>query len=205
MSVFTNLRTDILKMYEYKETISQLDLQVPDNIEVQLDNLPLGYPYMPRLCERQGHFLLWLGKKEEDIELYNLAQKTIGGEMWIQPKTPNTFIKGVGMFHIYEDHIVCGSMKYAGYLNSKDATYRRKLLRTMWCETINIFENKDIICPSGTYFDYIHLTINQMTTQKEPYHYQIMTQFGFKKDDSGDYWIRRKESKTGKDWIGLWR
>ncbi len=192
-------------MYEYKETISQLDLQVPDNIEVQLDNLPLGYPYMPRLCERQGHFLLWLGKKEEDIELYNLAQKTIGEEMWIQPKTPNTFIKGVGMFHIYEDHIVCGSMKYAFYLNSKDATYRRKLLRTMWCETINIFENKDIICPSGTYFDYIHLTINQMTTQKEPYHYQIMTQFGFKKDDSGDYWIRRKESKTGKDWIGLWR
>ena len=59
MSVFTNLRTDILKMYEYKETISQLDLKVSDNIEVQLDNFPVQRPYMPRLCERQGHFLLW--------------------------------------------------------------------------------------------------------------------------------------------------
>jgi len=189
-------------MYEYKETISQLDLQVPDNIEVQLDNLPLGYPYMPRLCERQGHFLLWLGKKEEDIELYNLAQKTIGEEMWIQPKTPNTFIKGVGMFHIYEDHIVCGSMKYAGYLNSKDATYRRKLLRTMWCETINIFKDKDIMCPSGTFFNWVHLSLNQMTVQKEPYHREIMQQFGFKRDE--DYWVRDKKSKTGLDWIKLY-
>ena len=71
-------------------------------------------------------------------------------------------------------------------------------------ELIFTVDDKDIICPSGTYLDYVHLTMNQMSAQKEPYHYQIMTQFGFKKDDSGDYWIRNKESQTGLNWIGLW-
>ena len=36
-------------------------------------------------------------------------------------------------------------MKYAGYMKRKDATYRRRLIRTM-CETINLFKDKDIIC-----------------------------------------------------------
>ena len=31
---------------------------------------------------------------------------------------------------------------------------RRHLLRTMWCETINIFKDKDIMCPSGTFFNW---------------------------------------------------
>lgn len=202
MSVFTNLRTDILKMYEYKEIISQLDIKVPSHIEVQLDNLPLEKPYMPRIDGRQAHMFLWLGKKEDDIETYNLAENSRGEIMWVDNKTPNTYIKGVGMFHIYDDYVVVGSLKYAGYLQRKTPADRRHLLRTMWCETINIFKDKDIMCPSGTFFNWVHLSLNQMTVQKEPYHREIMQQFGFKRDE--DYWVRNKESKTGLDWIKLY-
>lgn len=202
MSVFTNLRTDILKMYEYKETISQLDLKVPSHIEVQLDNLPLDKPYMPRIDGRQAHMFLWLGKKEDDIETYNLAENCKSEIMWVDNKTPNTYIKGVGMFHIYDDYVVVGSLKYAGYLQRKTPADRRHLLRTMWCETINIFKDKDIMCPSGTFFNWVHLSLNQMTVQKEPYHREIMQQFGFKRDE--DYWVRDKKSKTGLDWIKLY-
>ncbi len=202
MSVFTNLRTDILKMYEYKEIISQLDIKVPSHIEVQLDNLPLEKPYMPRIDGRQAHMFLWLGKKEDDIETYNLAENCKSEIMWVDNKTPNTYIKGVGMFHIYDDYVVVGSLKYAGYLQRKTPADRRHLLRTMWCETINIFKDKDIMCPSGTFFNWVHLSLNQMTVQKEPYHREIMQQFGFKRDE--DYWVRDKKSKTGLDWIKLY-
>mgnify|MGYP005748180589 FL=1 len=202
MSVFTNLRTDILKMYEYKETISQLDLKVPSHIEVQLDNLPLEKPYMPRIDGRQAHMFLWLGKKEDDIETYNLAENCKSEIMWVDNRTPNTYIKGVGAFHIYDDYVVVGSLKYAGYLQRKTPADRRHLIRTMWCETINIFKDKDIMCPSGTFFNWVHLSLNQMTVQKEPYHREIMQQFGFKRDE--DYWIRDKKSNTGLDWIKLY-
>jgi len=189
-------------MYEYKETISQLDLKVPSHIEVQLDNLPLEKPYMPRIDGRQAHMFLWLGKKEDDIETYNLAENCKSEIMWVDNKTPNTYIKGVGMFHIYDDYVVVGSLKYAGYLQRKTPADRRHLLRTMWCETINIFKDKDIMCPSGTFFNWVHLSLNQMTVQKEPYHREIMQQFGFKRDE--DYWVRDKKSKTGLDWIKLY-
>ena len=189
-------------MYEYKEIISQLDIKVPSHIEVQLDNLPLEKPYMPRIDGRQAHMFLWLGKKEDDIETYNLAENCKSEIMWVDNKTPNTYIKGVGMFHIYDDYVVVGSLKYAGYLQRKTPADRRHLLRTMWCETINIFKDKDIMCPSGTFFNWVHLSLNQMTVQKEPYHREIMHQFGFKRDE--DYWIRDKKSKTGLDWIKLY-
>ena len=189
-------------MYEYKEIISQLDIKVPSHIEVQLDNLPLDKPYMPRIDSRQAHMFLWLGKKEDDIETYNLAENSRGEIMWVDNKTPNTYIKGVGMFHIYDDYVVVGSLKYAGYLQRKTPADRRHLIRTMWCETINIFKDKDIMCPSGTFFNWVHLSLNQMTVQKEPYHREIMHQFGFKRDE--DYWIRDKKSKTGLDWIKLY-
>ena len=189
-------------MYEYKEIISQLDIKVPNHIEVQLDNLPLEKPYMPRIDGRQAHMFLWLGKKEDDIETYNLAENSRGEIMWVDNKTPNTYIKGVGMFRIYDDYVVVGSLKYAGYLQRKTPADRRHLLRTMWCETINIFKDKDIMCPSGTFFNWVHLSLNQMTVQKEPYHREIMQQFGFKRDE--DYWVRNKESKTGLDWIKLY-
>ena len=51
--------------------------------------------------------------------------------MWVDNKTPNTYIKGVGMFHIYDDYVVVGSLKYAGIYKEKQPD-RRHLLRTMW-------------------------------------------------------------------------
>ena len=62
-------------MYEYKETISQLDIKVPSHIEVQLDNLPLEKPYMPRIDGRQAHMFLWLVKKKMTLKLITLSRK----------------------------------------------------------------------------------------------------------------------------------
>ena len=77
MNVFTNLRTDILKMYDYSETISQTNLpyNFPKHIEVQLDNFPVEKPYLPRIDGRQAHMFLWLGKKEEDGDYMRLHKR----------------------------------------------------------------------------------------------------------------------------------
>ena len=50
--------------------------------------------------------------------------------MWVDNKTPNTYIKGVGAFHIYDDYVVVGSLKYA-VIYKENATDRRHLIRTM--------------------------------------------------------------------------
>ena len=196
-------------MYEYKETLSQPDISKlkinNTDIEIQLDEFPIQRPFIPRIDGRQAHLFLWLGKKEDDIETYNLAEKNIGEKMWVHNKTPNTFIKGVGMFHIYDEYVIVGSLKYPGYMRSKSPVERRRLIRTMWCETINIFKGRRILCPTGTYFDYLHLSMNQMKAQKEPYHREIMQQFGFEKDVLYDhFWIRDKDTKTGLNWIELY-
>ena len=47
--------------------------------------------------------------------------------------------------------------------------------------------------------------MNQMKAQKEPYHREIMQQFGFHKDVIYEhFWIRDKDTTTGLDWIKLY-
>ena len=71
------------------------------------------------------------------------------------------------MFHIYDDYVVVGSLKYAGYLQRKTPADRRHLLRTMWCETINIFKDKDIMCHQE-HFLIVTLIFKSNDGQKEP-------------------------------------
>jgi hypothetical protein len=63
----------------------------------------------------------------------------------------------------------------------------------MYSDIIKTFSHYKIIIPTGSYMEQLHLVMNQMRIQKEPYHREIMQQFGFKKQDK--YYIRYEDTK----------
>ena len=96
--------------------------------------------------------------------------------------------KGVAMLHIYDDEVIVGSIKYAGHMNRKSKSEVRNFIRLMYSDILECFADRKIIIPSGSYFEYLHLTMNQKKIQHEPYHRELMQQFGFERQDK--YWIR---------------
>ena len=86
-------------MYEYKETISLPKLDTPDNVDVVLDNIPTKYPYLPRLCDKQGIVLVWWGTKDTDPEIYEDAVNSKDEEQWISLSDNKKLIKGLAMVH----------------------------------------------------------------------------------------------------------
>ena len=88
----------------------------------------------------------------------------------------------------YNDEVIIGTVKYAGYLKKRTKSERTKLLKEVWKDIVTMFGDKKIICPSGTYFDYIHLCINQKRAPHEAYYKRLMQRNGFIRE--GDYWIR---------------
>ena len=187
MSVSLNLRTDILKMYEYSEGTKLIDIQIP-NVDIKLDNLPVKYPFVPRICNRQAHFFIWWGTKETDPDIYEDAIKNKGEDQWVNCDEDWKLEKGVVMLHIYDYEVIIGSVKYAGHMNKKSKSEIRNFIRLMYSEITKVFDRKRIIIPSGSYFEYLHLSLNQKKIQHEPYHREIMQQFGFKRVDK--YWVR---------------
>ena len=56
-------------MLEYSSAAKVLQLkQCPPNIDFKLDEIPLAHPRVPRICNEQGHMLLWWGTPETDGE-----------------------------------------------------------------------------------------------------------------------------------------
>lgn len=175
-------------MYEYKEATSLLSINLPQNVDVKLDNLPLKEPYIPRICDRQAHMFIWWGTKESDPDIFEQTLKNKKEQQWITCEEDWKLEKGIAMIHIYENEIIIGSIKYSGVLKIKPISEVRNLLRKMWSDIIYMFGDKKIIVPSGSYFEHLHLVMNQKKIQHEPYHKELMQQFGFKR--KGDYWIR---------------
>lgn len=176
-------------MYEYSEYVNLLPLELPSNVEAQLDTLPTQYPYVPRICDRQAHFLIWWGTKETDPLIYDDAIRAKHQDpMFVKCSQDWMLEKGVSMLHIYENEVIIGTMKTAGYMNRTSNTEIRSLLRTMWADIVSIFGNKRLIVPAGSMLEYIHLSMNQCRIPHEPYHRELMQQFGFKRNK--DYWVR---------------
>jgi hypothetical protein len=175
-------------MYEYKKTTSLAKLELPYGVDVKLDTLPLRSPFVPRICDKQAHMFIWWGTKETDPDIYEKVKKTKGEDMWINCDDDWKLEKGVAMIHIYDNEIIIGSVKYSGVLKSRSKIKIRQLLRKMWSDIIKLFGNKKIIVPAGSYFEHLHLIMNQKKIQHEPYHKELMQQFGFKRN--GNYWIR---------------
>lgn len=189
MNVSTRLRTDISTMYEYSKESNPLNTRVSlPNIEIQQDYLPVKYPFIPRICEERGYFLIWIGDNIDDSDLIKSWMKSSDEPQWISYLTPNKIQKGVALIYPYNDEIIIGSVKLAGYMRVRSSIQNRAFLRLMWDNIIEMFGDKTIICPSGMYFEKLHLEMNQKKIPHEAYHWKLMQQHQFKR--VGEYWIR---------------
>ena len=187
MSVSIRLRTDTSTMYEYTEGPNPLDAQCfPKNIEIQLDTLPIIHPYVPRLCNQQGHFLIWYGTSYTDSDLSKVVCK--GEEQWVNCSKDWMIEKGVCLVYPFEDEVILGLIKTAGYMIIRNRTSIRNFIQIMWTDIIKMFGNKKIICPTGSYLEFVQMSMNQSKISHDPYHKRIMKQFNFVRDDY--YWIR---------------
>ena len=175
-------------MYDYEKSASPISLKIPSDIEVVLDNIPIKHPFVPRICAQQGYLFIWFGTKETDPDLYEDSQDNKLDSQWATLTNNENIEKGVALFHIYDDEVIIGSFKTAGYMGKRGKVEVRNFLRKMWTDTITMFGDKRIICPAGSMFEFLHLTMNQKRIPHEPYHRELMQQFGFKR--VGDYWIR---------------
>ena len=176
-------------MYEYsKETNILLPKILPSNIEIQKDNLPIQYPYVPRICAEQGYFLIWFGDEINDSDLIKGWIETHDEPQWVRCLDKNRIEKGVALIYPYEDEIIIGSVKLAGYMRVRSSIENRNFLRLMWDNIISMFGDKTIICPSGMYLEKLHLHMNQKKIPHEAYHWKLMQQHKFKR--VGDYWVR---------------
>lgn len=182
-----NLRTDISKMYEYKEDSKLLNFDIP-NVDIILDTLPIKHPYVPRICDKQAHFFIWWGTKETDLDIYEDAINNKNEEQWVTCKEDWKIEKGVAMLHIFDNIVFIGSVKYSGILKKRSKSDIRNFIRKMYEDITKTFNDRTLIIPTGSYIEQLHLVMNQKRIQKEPYHREIMQQFGFKKQDK--YWIR---------------
>lgn len=182
-----NLRTDISKMYDYKEDSKLLNFDIP-NVDIILDTLPIKHPYVPRICDKQAHFFIWWGTKETDLDIYEDAINNKNEEQWVTCKEDWKIEKGVAMLHIFDNTVFIGSVKYSGILKKRSKSDIRNFIRKMYEDITKTFNDRTLIIPTGSYIEQLHLVMNQKRIQKEPYHREIMQQFGFKKQDK--YWIR---------------
>ena len=175
-------------MYDYEEEPVLPLPPHPSDVEIQLDHLRITYPVVPRICSRRAHMFIWFSDKEQDPDLYNDSQRSKYDVQWAHCNDKEKIEKGVALIHIYDDEIIIGTVKTAGYMNRKSNIEIRKFIRKMWVDIISMFGNKKIICPSGMYLECLHLVMNQRRITHEPYHREIMKQFKFHRD--GDFWIR---------------
>ena len=175
-------------MYEYSEESIPLNVTLLPNIELKPDNLPTQHPYVPRICEQRGHFLIWYGSPENNQDILEDCLEAKSEQQWINCDDKNKVDLAVALVYPYDNEVILGTVKYAGYVKKRTKSERTKLLRGVWNDIVTMFGDRKIICPSGAYFDYIHLCINQKRAPHEPYHRRLMNSNGFVKD--GEYWIR---------------
>lgn len=176
-------------MYEYNKGPNPLNLlYTPNNIDFKLDDLPIAHPYVPRICDEKGHMLIWWGTAETDPDLVRDCLRAKNEPQWITCDDIHKIEKGVSLIYPYEDEVIIGALKIPGYFNLRINIEQRAFLRKMWADVVDMFGSKKIICPSGGYFNYLHLSINQMRIPREAYHREVMKQFKFRRE--GYFWIR---------------
>lgn len=159
------------------------------NIDFKLDELPLAHPYVPRICDEQGHFLLWWGTTESDTDLVMPCLQAKNEPQWINCDEGWKIEKGIALIYPYDDEIIIGAIKVPGYYHLKrPISDQRRWLKKMWHDVIAMFGDRRIVCPSGGYLNSLHLAINKERIPRESYHRQLMASLGFKRVDN--FWIR---------------
>jgi hypothetical protein len=189
MSVSINLRTDILTMYEYEEESLPLTFnKLIKNIEVQKDFIPVAHPYVPRLCKHRAYMLIWYDNDEAFPEISEEIRKYKNESQSVCLTDDSKIETGIVMVWPYENEVILGAVKLPSCFNKLTSVKQRKQIRKLWDDVLEMFGDKRIICPTGTFLECIHLLMNQTRIVHEPYHKKIMKQRGFVKN--GDYWIR---------------
>lgn len=173
-------------MYEYEEPSTPM-LSF-NNIEISVDTVPIKHPYLPRLCSKQGQVFLWVEQKENIPSLYKSSQRCKNEPQWVVSKDPDKIEIAVSLIHVYDDEVIVGCVKTAGYVEEMGKEFVKSYIKKVWSDIVNKFEDKTIICPAGSYIEYIHLSLNQKRIPRLPYHKKIMKSFGFVRKDN--YWIR---------------
>lgn len=166
---------------------------LPPNIEIQLDTMPTQLPYVPRICENRGYFFIWYGNSVDDSDLVPHWIKAINEPQWVRCSEEERLEKGVALIFPYEECVIIGAVKTAGYMNTRSKSSVRKFIKSMWADITTMFSNKTIICPAGSYFEQLHQTMNNKRIPHEAYHYRIMMTNGFVRQDN--IWIREVKEK----------
>lgn len=177
-------------MYEYNEESNPIDIacDLPPNIDIKLDCLPVLHPYVPRLCEHRGYFLIWYGNSTTDFDIAEHSKNAKLESQWISCDDKTKIEKAVALVYPYQDEVIIGTVKYPGYIKTRTKSERTALLKNTWKDIIKMFGNKKLVCPSGTYFDHIHLIMNEKRAPHEAYHKRLMISNGFTRH--GEFWIR---------------
>jgi hypothetical protein len=173
-------------MYEYSEESNPLNVTLLPNIEIQQDYLPVAHPYVPRICSNRGYFFIWYGTPQTDPDLVPFVSK--GEPQWVNCNNQDHIELGVALVYPYETEYIIGSVKTAGYVNTRGRVGVRNMLRRIWDDLTIMLGDKKMICPSGSYFELLHMVMNQKRIPHEAYHWKIMKQHGFKRE--GEFWIR---------------
>lgn len=175
-------------MLDYEESPQPLSVIPPNHIEVSLDTVPTTYPYLPRICSRQGYVFMWHTDKKTHPHLYEISQECKGEAQWFTTKDTDGIELALALIHEYDDEVIIGCVKTAGYMSNEPNEVIHKLLKQVWKDIIKVFGHKKIICPSGSYLEYIHLYLNQKRIPHTPYSKKYMARNKFYRIEN--YWIR---------------
>lgn len=176
-------------MYEYSEGSNPLTVQVPSNVDIFLDNIPLEHPYVARLCKEQAHILVWHGSPEEHPELHSDSLRCKDEPQNVTCNDSNKIETAMAIVWEYDDEVILGTVKYYGYVyNRYGRSKTLKLSKEVWNDIIKMFGHKRMICPAASYLEYVHLVMNQERIPSLTYRSSILKPLGFKRVDN--YWVR---------------
>lgn len=176
-------------MYDYEESANPLNpLFLAKNVDVYLDDTPTEYPYVARICATQGYFLIWHTSETTYPEITPLALSCKNEK---QSKTCPELHKieiGQAVIYPFTDEVIIGTIKYYNYMKILGQNKTNKIIKAIWKDIIAMFGDRKIICPSGSYFEWLHMSINQKKIPHSSYKENLMKSMGFKR--VGNYWIR---------------
>lgn len=178
-------------MYVYDYPANPLSIRgsLPDKCTSILDITPFVHPYVPRICPEQGHFLIWYTDPHQFPGITSHSRKAkVEDHQSISIPNPNKIEYAQALIYPYENEVIIGTVKYYNYMRYLGNIGTRDLLKEVWGDIIKMFGDKKIICPTGSYFQLLHLAINQKRIPVSSYSAKIMKPLGFKHTE--DFWVR---------------
>lgn len=176
-------------MYEYTAKANLLNAKnLPFNVDVFLDNIPNQHPHVARICPEQGYVLIWHASPEEYPTISENAFLCKDELQNVTCKELNRIEIGMAIVYPYDDEVILGTVKYFGYVYRLGRSKTTLVAKHLWKDIITMFGDRKIICPAGSYLEWLHLDINQERIPTLTYKKNILKPLGFVRNKN--YWIR---------------